>query len=350
MLNMLTWVIVTLVLGGLIWVYQTIKPPPPKICGSRNGPPVTSPRIRLRDGRHLAYKMRGSAKENATYKVLLTHGFCASKDTYLPVSDDWLDELGICLVTFDRPGYAESDPNPKRSPMSDAFDIQELADHLGLGPKFYVIGLSMGTYPIWGCLKYLPHRVAGLALVVPVVNFWWPSLQSELASTAFKELGAIERWRLRIIHHAPKLAWVLRHWLRAETINTILEKNPKAFNKSDVEIMKLLSSLPAPDEHKIRQQGEYESLHRDMTVSFGKWEFDPLVIDNPFPNNEGHVDLWIGLEDGIVSIELQRHIAKRLPWIRCHEIPGAGHLIIHDSSICKMILKSLVLGEKPSFE
>ena len=39
------------------WVYQALKPSPPKICGSENGPPVTSPRVKLNDGRHLAYRV-----------------------------------------------------------------------------------------------------------------------------------------------------------------------------------------------------------------------------------------------------------------------------------------------------
>lgn len=71
-----------------------------------------------------------------------------------------IDELGLYLVTFDRAGYGESDPNPKRTVKSEAFDLQELADQLGLGPKFHVIGVSIGTHVIWGCLKYIPHRHA----------------------------------------------------------------------------------------------------------------------------------------------------------------------------------------------
>ncbi|GKA42499.1 reverse transcriptase domain-containing protein, partial [Tanacetum coccineum] len=38
-----------------------------------------------------------------------------------------------------------------------------------------------------------------------------------------------------------------------------------------------------------RQQGEYESLHVDLNVGFGKWDFDHMDIENPFPNNEGSV-------------------------------------------------------------
>lgn len=62
------------------------------------------------------------------------------------------------LLLYDRAGYYESDPNPSRSVKTEAFDIQELADRLELGSKFYVIGCSIGTYPIWACLKYIPHR------------------------------------------------------------------------------------------------------------------------------------------------------------------------------------------------
>lgn len=62
------------------------------------------------------------------------------------------------ILSFDRAGYGESDPNPERSVKSEALDIQELADRLQLGPTFYLIGTSIGTYPVWASLKYIPHR------------------------------------------------------------------------------------------------------------------------------------------------------------------------------------------------
>ena len=71
---------------------------------------------------------------------------------------DVIEDLGIYIVSFDRPGYGESDADPNRSLKSIALDIEELGDQLGLGSKFYVIGLSMGGQVIWKCLKYIPHR------------------------------------------------------------------------------------------------------------------------------------------------------------------------------------------------
>lgn len=61
-------------MGFLAWAYKAIQPPPPKICGSADGPPVTAPRIKLSDGRHLAYKEHGVPKEMAAHKIVFVHG------------------------------------------------------------------------------------------------------------------------------------------------------------------------------------------------------------------------------------------------------------------------------------
>lgn len=72
--------------GVLAYAYRSLVPPPPKACGSPGGPPVTSPRIKLADGRHLAYRERGVPRDKAKHKVVLVHGFDSSKDLYFPLS------------------------------------------------------------------------------------------------------------------------------------------------------------------------------------------------------------------------------------------------------------------------
>jgi len=63
-----------LFIGVIAWAYQVTQAPPPKVCGSPDGPTITAPRIKLRDGRHLAYKEHGVSKDVAKYKIIYVHG------------------------------------------------------------------------------------------------------------------------------------------------------------------------------------------------------------------------------------------------------------------------------------
>lgn len=67
-------------------LYKQIQPPPSKIPGTPGGPPVTAPRTRLKDGRHLAYLESGVPKEKAKYKIIFVHGFDCCRYDVLNVS------------------------------------------------------------------------------------------------------------------------------------------------------------------------------------------------------------------------------------------------------------------------
>lgn len=104
-----------------------------------------------------------------------------------------------------------------------------------------------------------------------------------------------------------------------------------------------MSWLP---QDQVKPQGDFESIHRDINIGFGTWEFSPLDLENPFPNNEASVHMWQGDDDNMVPVTLQRYIAQQLPWIRYHEIPGAGHLFPHADGLCDTIVKALLIDEK----
>uniref|UniRef100_A0A9I9CK63 Alpha/beta-Hydrolases superfamily protein n=1 Tax=Cucumis melo TaxID=3656 RepID=A0A9I9CK63_CUCME len=240
-------------LGIVGWIYVALKPPSPKICGTPNGPQVTSPRVKLNDGRHLAYKEFGVPREKAQYKIILSHGYNASKDMHIAVSQEFMEEVKAYMVIYDRAGYGESDPYPSRSVKTEAFDIEELADKLKLGSKFYT---------------------------------------------------------------------------------------PRSF--LDLEILKDVVNCPTNFKEKIRQQGDYECLHRDVLVSFGKWEFDPTELTNPSTESIRSVHMWQGGADRVIPIEFSRFVAQKLPWIQYHEVPNAGHLIVHEGESLKAIIRALI--------
>ncbi|CAJ2660176.1 unnamed protein product [Trifolium pratense] len=330
-------VAVAVILAG--WTYMAIKPPPPKICGSIDGPSVTSPRVKLSDGRHLAYREFGFPKEEARYKIIAIHGYGSSKDAHLPVSQELIDDLRIYFLHFDRAGYGESDPYPSRSVKSEAYDIQELADNLQIGEKFYILGVSMGAYSIWSCLKYIPHRLSGAALVVPFVSYWWPSFPDNLSREAFQMLPQSDQWTFRVARYTP---WLFHWWMTQKWFPSLSFTKIEMLSSDDVEILKSLSETPNTGKEKITQQGEYESLHRDIMAGFGKWEFGPTEIKNPFPDNDGSVHIWQGFEDRIIPYTVNRYISQKLPWIRYHEVPDGGHLFILKNKQCESIIRALI--------
>ncbi|KAL5568593.1 hypothetical protein UlMin_025168 [Ulmus minor] len=334
----------------LSWAYQATRPPPPKLCGSPGGPPVMGPRIKLRDGRHLAYKEYGVPKDKARYKIILVHGFSSCRHeagVLKSVPQDVVEKLGVYAVGFDRPGYGESDPDPKRTVKSLALDIEELGDQLELGSKFYVMGNSMGGQAVWGCLKYIPNRLLGAGLTAPVINYWWPSLPVNLSTEAYYKQPAQDQWALRVAHYLP---W-LTYWWNTQKLfpaSSVIASRPDIFSPRDLVILKKLLFDPNRNKCKVQaaQQGVFESFHQDMMVGFGSWEFSPMDLENPFPNNEGSVHLWQGDEDRLVPIMLQRYIVSKLPWIQFHELPGHGHVFPVDEGMGEAILKEFLVGKK----
>ncbi|XP_042041334.1 uncharacterized protein LOC121786774 [Salvia splendens] len=317
--------------GFLAWAYQAIKPPPPKICGSKDGPPVTAPRIQLKDGRHLAYKEFGVPKDNAKHKIVFVHALDTCRHDVSAItsglSPDFVESGGIYIVSFNRPGYGESDPNPAQTLRSISSDIEELADQLGLGSKFYVAGFSLGGQIVWTCLKHIPHRLAGAALIAPPVNYWWKGIPSNLSAEAYKKQLLQDEWALRVAHYTP---WLIYWWNTQKLFPcmSIIARSTKVLSQQDVELMPKIHSLKQETAAQVRQQGDYESIHRDLAFAFGKWEFDPTELRNPFAEGSGSVDI-------LVPATLQREI-------NYHEVRGAGHKFLYADGIADSIIQALV--------
>ncbi|ONM17736.1 uncharacterized isoform X1 [Zea mays] len=326
-------------------LYSQIQPPPSKIPGTPGGPPVTAPRTRLKDGRHLAYLESGVPKEKAKYKIIFVHGFDCCRYDVLNVSQGLLEELGIYLLSFDRPGYAESDAHPARTEKSVALDIAELADNLQLGPKFHLIGFSMGGEIMWSCLKYIPHRLAGVAILAPVGNYWWSGFPPDVFKEAWRVQFPQDQRAVWVAHHLP---W-LTHWWNTQKLfrgSSVKDGDPAMLSKEDRLVADKFEKRTY--EKQVRQQGEHDSLHRDMMVGFGKWDWSPLEMENPFAGGQDEVKvyLWHGVEDLYVPVQLSRYISERLPWVIYHELPTAGHLFPVADGMPDAIVRSLLLGDE----
>ncbi|XP_024529993.1 uncharacterized protein LOC9660662 [Selaginella moellendorffii] len=299
-----------------------IAPPPAKICGTLHGPAVTTSRLRFPDGRPVAYAERGVSKNDAKHKVVVVHEYGGTRLDLFPCNEEKLEELGVYMVSFDRAGYGESHPFPHRSIASEVQDMEHLADALELGPKFYVIAIGVGAYAGWGCIQYIPNRIAGLAMISPVANFWWPGLAA--TSQGLEALEAADRYTLQVAHYAPRF---LYHYTRQ-----------KWFPSSNMEKLSQVSELAI-------QQGIHESIHRDLMIQFGSWEFDPAALHNPFVGDAVHV--WQSSEDPFFPSSWKARLKIKLPWVQYHTIPGkARDSWLQVAGLPEKMLVSLLPGNQ----
>jgi pimeloyl-ACP methyl ester carboxylesterase len=93
--------------------------------------------------------------------VVLFHGAPGSRLFAPP--DDVVRELGVRLVTFDRPGFGGSERREGRAVLDTAADVSALADALGL-ERFAVLGVSAGGGHALACAVALSERVDAIGM------------------------------------------------------------------------------------------------------------------------------------------------------------------------------------------
>src|SRR4051812_49452500 len=79
--------------------------------------------------------------------------------------EDAVRELGIRVVTYDRPGYGRSTRHPGRRVVDCVGDVATIADELGI-KRFAVSGASGGGPHALAIAARLPERVTRVACVV----------------------------------------------------------------------------------------------------------------------------------------------------------------------------------------
>jgi pimeloyl-ACP methyl ester carboxylesterase len=112
--------------------------------------------------------VRISGPENG-YPVFLLHGTPGSRLSIRP-ADSELAEVGVRLITYDRPGYGRSDAYPGRVVAQAADDVRAIADAKGL-ETFAVLGRSGGGPHALACAALIPERVERVASLVSLAPY-----------------------------------------------------------------------------------------------------------------------------------------------------------------------------------
>ncbi|MGN6791946.1 MAG: alpha/beta fold hydrolase [Streptosporangiaceae bacterium] len=121
--------------------------------------------VRTPDGRVLAVEESG---DPAGRPVLVHAGTPGSRHLYGPVMRD-AAARGLRLISYDRPGYGGSSPQPGRTVADCAGDVRAICAELGID-RLAMWGMSGGGPHVLACAALLPDLVtaaASLASIAP---------------------------------------------------------------------------------------------------------------------------------------------------------------------------------------
>ncbi len=122
--------------------------------------------VRTPDGRVLAVEEAGEPNGRP---VLVHGGTPNSRHLYPPATID-AAVRGLRLISYDRPGYGGSTPQPGRTVADCAADVRAICAELGIG-RLAMWGISGGGPHVLACAALLPGlvtAVASLASLAPL--------------------------------------------------------------------------------------------------------------------------------------------------------------------------------------
>lgn len=220
-------------------------------------------------------------------------------------------QLGIRIISVDRPGLGGSDPDPGKTLSSWAADIRQLLDHLDAAPAA-ALGFSQGA-PFAFALA-----AGGVAHSVTIVSgqdeLAFPSIIAQLPEAVVRMVRRADSDMAAM--QAELAAGATAEWLW-QMIATMSSKEDRAFYESDDIAMIVRASLAAG----FRQGGA--GYARDTVLAMAPWPFRVEMLDCP-------VRLWFGLQDSspVHSPDFGRTLAARIRSARLTQIATEGSAIL----------------------
>jgi pimeloyl-ACP methyl ester carboxylesterase len=109
------------------------------------------------------------------------------------------------FVSYDRPGYGPSDPDPGRDVAAVAGDVEAIADALGIG-RFAVLGASGGGPHALACAAVLGDRVPAVGCLASLAPFDAVGLDwyAGMAPSGVAEFTAATRGATELISHLSR--------------------------------------------------------------------------------------------------------------------------------------------------
>lgn len=282
-----------------------------------SGVPEREGEIVLHDGRRLAWSEWGPPDGRP---VVLLEGMPGSSH-YCPDVDATAD-LGVRLISVDRPGYGLSDPLPGRTLLDWPRDLAEFLRQLGID-RAPVAGWSSGGPFAIASAVVLPQDVTAMALLAadgPIreVPGAWAALSPErreridLARTdpAAARLGALQRTQFYADDPESIVPWRDAPPSAAEAA-----ANPDA------------ALFQAPEQRAAL----LEMFRHGARQGAAGWVDDAIALSRPWGFSLAAVrcptKVWFGAKDAIGELADSEYLARAIPGAELVIAADDGHTV-----------------------
>lgn len=268
--------------------------------------------IALRSGASLAFAKYGDPHG---VPVFFFHGWPSSR-TMAELTDAAARELGVRIISTDRPGICESTFQPNRKLVDWPRDVEQLANHLGI-ERFHILAISGGAPYAYAAAAVMPERVRAIAIA---------SGAPPIAELEDRE-GLLGLYRL-MLHCHQKYPRFSRYCFRLarpflslrppRSLRPLLLKILR-LQPCDAESLRDSAAFEACFESQRRAwRGSTEGVLVDAEIYARPWGFRLEDVDVP-------VRLWHGKQDRAFSLRIAEEVARRLPNCHARFVDNAGH-------------------------
>ena len=263
--------------------------------------------------------------------VMFCHGW-PSSCTMARLTDEPARDLGIRIISLDRPGISGSSLQPDRKLSDWPRVVERIVEHLGVR-EFRILAISGGAPYAYATAVAMPQRVQAIAIVGGA-----PPMAELLEAEG---LLPLYRWMLALYRTRPRLLRRLFHLVRP-----VLSLRPPVrfrplllkmlmLRQCDAESLRDAAAFEAIFESQRRAwRSSAEGVMADAQIYAQPWGF--AIEDVPVP-----VRLWHGKEDRAFSVHLAEQVAKRLPNCKARFVDDAGHYSLPIRHM-REILKDLI--------
>jgi pimeloyl-ACP methyl ester carboxylesterase len=281
--------------------------------------------VTLGDGRKLEIQVAGKPQSNA---IVFHHGTPGASNTW----NSWMTEvsrLGGFTFSYSRPGYGQSDRHEGRTVRSNANDISEVLELLGI-TQIVSIGWSGGG----------PHALADSTLPQSrgVISIAGVGVYGEEDLDFLEGMGEENHVEFGAAVQGPE---AIEDWMQ--------KYSPEIAVVTEEQIIEAFGGLIGEADKKALREGAAEetaaSYRKSLEISYYGWLDDDLAFVQPWGFDitkiSVPVELWQGNDDFMVPHAHGYWLEKQIPTAKLNFVLGEGHISLGASKRTNILKNAL---------